>query len=173
MPSAADLLGAMFRQNTHYNMGRQGYGYGWECERYPRVTFIDRTFRPSREHPDGLQTRTWYVDGAEVASVEAAAEALQMPPTLTEDEARVLELVPFSFMCLRRLEDDLAGVERPKGGIMPETPHSRVLRWLHGLRAKGMIEYGQQPGRSDGRPWGDSVPEHMRWSPTVRRRSYP
>lgn len=170
MIAASDLLGAMFQQTAHYNMGRSGYGYGWECESYPRVMFIDRTFRPCKEHPDGATTRTWYVDGAEVASVEAAAEVLQKPPVLTEDEARVLELVPFDFTCLRGLEDDLAGTERDQGAVIKwDSPHSRVMGWMHGLHSKGMIEYGRQPGRSDGKPWSDIVPEHLRWSPTVRR----
>jgi hypothetical protein len=169
MVDVSDLMNAIYRQSAHYNMGRSGYGYGYECEKYPRVMFIDRTFRPCKEHPDGATTRTWYIDGAEVASIEAAAEALQKPPMLSDDERRVLALLPDTFEPLRRVEDDLAGVERPSGGIMPDTPHSRVLGWLHSLRAKGMIEYGKQPDRSDGQSWSDSVPEHMRWSPTVRR----
>jgi hypothetical protein len=164
------LMTANYHYAAHYNMGRNGYGYGYRCEEFPRISFIDRDYRPTKENPDARMVREWYVDGAKVESVEAAARALAKPPTLTDDEKRILESIPPEFVPARKLEDDLAGVERPSGGIKSETPHSRVLRVLYVLHAKGLIQYGKTPERDDGKPWSDAVPEHMRWSPTIRRR---
>lgn len=165
---------ASWEYAAHYNMGKLGYGYGHRCEQEPRLSFIDRAYKPSREHPDGLNEREWYVDGAstgkESAGLTAALAALLVPPVLTDDEKRILEMVPTDFVGLRALENELAGVPKPAGGVMPDTPHSRVSRWLSSLVDKGMVEYGRQPERSDGEPWSAFVPEHLRWSPTIRRR---
>lgn len=175
MITRADIERSTFEYVAHYNMGfvedpdpnidrHKGYGYGYRCIQFPRLGFINRVYTLD----DGGAARTWSVDGADVASLEAAVEALNIPPVLTEDEQRILAQVPPEFTDLRELEDKLAGVPNPEGAIMPDTPHARVLRWLKALQDKGMIEYGR-------RPWaaGDSPEiniEHLRWSPTIRRR---
>lgn len=165
----ADIDVAPFRGDVHYNMGDKGYGYGFRCERYPRLRFIDRHHKPSRKHPDGLNTRTWCVDGIELESLTAALAALNQPVVLTDDEKAMLALIPDDWQSLRQVEDDIAGVDQPKGAIMPDTPHSRVLALMYQLRNKGVVEIGRKPERGDGEPWSDAVPEHMRWSPTVRK----
>lgn len=165
----ADIGVAPFRGDVHYNMGDKGHGYGFRCERYPRLRFTERHYKPSRKHPDGLNTTTWYVDGAEVASLDAAIAALNQPTVLTDDEKAMLALIPDDWQSLRQVEGDLAGVDHPTGAIMPDTPHSRVLAIMDRLRNKGVIELGRKPERDDGEPWHKGVPEHMRWSPTVRK----
>jgi len=164
------LTGEMFDYALHVHMGsRVGYGYGWRCRRWPRLSYLDRVYKPTKQHPDGRSTRTWSVDGVERLDLGDALAALVGWPTLTEDELRVLALVPAEFTNLRRVEDDLAGVPHPEGGIKPDTPHYRVLRWLDALKDKGLVEYGKSPECGDGLPWHDAVPEHRRWSPTIRR----
>lgn len=168
-----DLESASFEYTTHYNMGRAGYGYGYRCVQHPRLSLIHRSFRPSKEEPDGKNTETLYVDGDEVADLDAAVARINIPPVLTEDETRILAMIPDEFVSLRTLKDELAGVDCPWGAIMPNTPHARVMDWLSSLAEKGMIEYGKNPNRDDGQPWSDIVPEHARYSPTVRRRPPP
>lgn len=166
----ADLEGVMFSMAMHLNMGRAGYGYGWRCDRYPRLMFIDRWFKATPKEPDARAVRTWHVDGIECLSMGDALAALAGWPALTDDERRILAAVPVDFVPLRALEDELAGVPHPKGAIEMDTPHSRVLTWLDALQNKGLVEYGRDPGRGDGLPWSDGVPEHLRWMPTIRRR---
>src|SRR3974390_959367 len=55
----------MFKSVAHYNMGKAGYGYGYRCIKYPRLSFVDYFFRPSRKNPDGADVRIWYADGKE------------------------------------------------------------------------------------------------------------
>lgn len=153
---------------AHYNMGRAGYGYGFRCVEFSRLMVIDQCYRPSKEWPDGKHTRTYYVDGAEVADLAAAIAALNVPPVLTEDEQRILDFIPREFTDLRELEDELAGVPHPKNAIMPDTPHYRVMHWLDGLRNKGMVELGKRKLADDYKP--ENTFTHLRWSPTIRRK---
>ena len=175
MIARADIERSTFEYVAHHNMGYvqdpdpkldryKGYGYGYRCIDFPRLGFIDRVYTLD----DGGVTRTWMVDGADAASLEAAIEALNVPPVLTEDEQRILARIPLEFTDLRELEDKLAGVPRPEGGIMPDTPHAHVMDWLRALRDKGTIEYGRRPLS----PVYDPILETEvdRWSPTIRRR---
>lgn len=130
-------------QSVHYNMGARGYGYGFRCQDFPRLTVIERSFRPTREEPDGKFTRTWCVDGLEVPSFEAAVEKLKVPPFITDDEQRVLELVPFEFTDARQLESDLSGTDNESGATRLESARGRVTLWLMALHAKGLVEYGR------------------------------
>jgi len=175
MITRADIEQATFEYVTHYNMGyvddpdpnvnrHKGYGYGFRCVEFPRLGFIDCVHTLD----DGGATRTWNVDGSDVASLEAAIEALNVPPVLTDDEQRILARIPPEFTDLRELEDKLAGVRRPKGGIMPDTPHAHVMDRLRALQDKGMIEYGRQPLSSVYDPILET--EIDCWSPTIRRR---
>lgn len=171
MITRTDIDHVTFRSNAHYNMGKDGYGYGYECEELPRLRFIDRHYRPNREHPDGRNTRTWCVDGAELESLDAAVAALNLPPVITPEEDAALAQIPLWFVGLREMEDILAGVPRPEGAIEWKSPHSVALMMIEGLRAKGLVELGKRSERGDGQPWSDAVPEHCRWTPTIRRRS--
>lgn len=164
MITAADLEGESFRNDAHYNMGKAGYGYGYRSINYPRLRFIDKTYRQEQR-----TTRTWYVDGAECPSYEDAIEALNKPPVLTDEEKATLEKIPQEFVDARKLANTLAGCEREGARLEPGTPHYSVRLILTSLHDKGVIEYGRNPERSDGQPWDDIVPEHLRWSPTIRR----
>lgn len=42
------------------------------------------------------------------------------------------------------------------------------LDWLRALQDKGMVEYGRKPWPDDYKP--EMKIEHLRWSPTIRRR---
>lgn len=150
MITKADL--GNFQGGDHYNRGSLGGGWGSRCVKYPRLYFIDWHFKKTR-----TVEREWTVDGEKVADLEAAIAALNKPPILTLGELAWLEKMPSEWTPLRKLEADLGGIEV-------------CYVWMHALASKGMIEYGKSPERSDGEPWGDSVPEHQRYSPTVRRR---
>ena len=171
----ADLDRCTVVQSAHYNMGyvedpdprvdrHKGYGYRYRCVEFPRLGFIDRVYTLD----DGRVTRTWSVDGTDVADLDAAIVALNVAPILTEDEQRILARIPPEFTDLRELEDKLAGVPRPKDGITPDTPHAHVMGRLQALRDKGMIEYGRRPLS----PVYDPILETEVdcWSPTIRRR---
>lgn len=171
MITAADIEGAECFSDAHYNMGfdergrQKGYGYGYRFTKYPRLQFIDRAYY----NTENRHTRTWYVDGLECADLAAAIEALNVPPVLTDDEKAALERIPPEFMSYRGLIDQLAGGKNPDGAIMPDTPHSKAHHLIDGLRNKGVVEMGKAPERSDGAPWSEILPEHLRWSPTIRR----
>jgi hypothetical protein len=175
MITLADIEQATFEYVAHYNMGfvehpdpkidrHKGYGYGYRCVEFPRLGFIDRVYTLD----DGGVTRTWRVDGADVADLTAAIVALNVPPILIEDEQRILARIPPEFTDLCELEDKLAVVPRPEGGIMPDTPHAHVMDRLQALRDKGMIEYGRRPLPACYDPILET--EVDRWSPTIRRR---
>lgn len=171
MITAAEIEGAACFDDVHYNMGfdehgrQKGYGYGYCFTNFPRLRFIDRVYKTEGNR----RTRTWYVDGAECADLPAAIAALNKPAVLTDDERAALERIPVEFVDLRKMEDQLAGCEHPEGAIEPGTPHAIATDLIHRLRAKGAVELGKQPDRSDGEPWHETVPEHLRWSPTIRR----
>jgi hypothetical protein len=148
----------------HLNGGAKFFGYIHRCVEHPRLTRRD-----IYDKKDKSVTSTWRVDGEDVADLAAAVERLNTPAVLTLDEAAALALIPTEFTNLRAVENIVAGCERPSGAIMPNTPHSRAHDVMRSLQAKGAIEYGRSPERSDGLPWADSVPEHLRYSPTVRR----
>lgn len=176
--TAAEITLSTWEYCAHYNMGAKGYGYGHRCVEFPRLSMIDRYYKPSKEHPDGLMQREWRVDGDVVATAraldwsvapDAALAALAIAPKLTDDEVRILDLVPWDYVEIRGLETELAGVDRPSGGIMPNTPHSRVMTWLGQLHDKGMIEYGKRELPDDGRTRGFPF-EHMNYEAVVRRR---
>jgi hypothetical protein len=162
-----EIFGLEFRGAIHLNMGAKGYGWIFECERWPRLRIMWRHFKPTRAEPDGRDVQTYMVDGLEVADLDAAVAALNQPVQLTPEEEAAWRLVPAEFEDLRRVEDDLAGAERPRGAIMPDTPHSRVMHLLDALREKGAVELGKRPWPADYKP--ENKIEHLRWSPTIRR----
>ena len=82
MITLADLEKSTFLEGAHYNMGRKGYAYRYDCVEYPRFRFINRTYRNKRR-----TVREWYVDGSRVADLDAVVAALNVPPVLTDDEA--------------------------------------------------------------------------------------
>lgn len=162
-----DLTASHMKERAHLNGGRDWFGYIHQCVEYPRLSRLDKYLRKNRSVES-----TWRVDGAPVADLGAAVTALNVPPVFTEDEQALLDRIPLEFSNLRKLEDELAGGARaPASERGTDSPHHKVMTLLHSLNDKGALEYGRDPGRSDGPPWSDAVPEHLRWSPTIRRRA--
>lgn len=152
-----------FEYAAHYN-ARPDFGHGHRCIKYPRLSLIDWGRKKTR-----TMEREWYVDGQKVSDLDAAIAALNVHPVLTEDEWSLLDRIPTEFVNLRKLEAELSGTT---GHVTPKlaVEEHRVFLLMHMLKNKGMLEYGKSPERSDGKPWDSSIPEHMRFSPTVRRR---
>lgn len=161
--TVALLAGTHLRTTAHLNGGREWFGYLFQCIEYPRLQRLDRYYRKDRN-----VVSVWKVDGQEVESLDAAAEALNVPPILTPEEAVALALVPDEFTNLRQVENLIAGCER-LDGIRTSGAIADAITLLHALRNKGAVELGKSPERSDGQPWADSVPEHLRFSPTIRK----
>lgn len=78
------------RETAHYNGGKEWFGYGHQCIEQPRLYRLDRYARKDRS-----VTSTWSVDGNDCADFEAAVEALNTPPTISDDERTMLaDLLP-------------------------------------------------------------------------------
>lgn len=167
MITVDDVNKSHLAERAHFT-GHGFFGYVKQCVEHPRLQRVEKCVRKTR-----AVEVTWQVDGQNVASLEAAVEALNVPVVLTDDEAEALDLVPPTFAGLRAVEDKIAACPRPAGGIQPNTPHSRALDLIHRLQNKGVVELGKSPDRSDGKPWSDTLPAHLRFSPTVRRRPAP
>lgn len=158
------LSGTHLRTIAHINGGSEWFGYRLRCIEYPRLQRLDRYMRKDRS-----VVSTWAVDGEGVENLAMAAEALNHPPVFTEDEIAALALVPDEFANLRHVQDLIAGHEREPGTATASPEHGRAFGLLYALQDKGAVELGKSPDRTDGKPWDDSVPEHMRFSPTIRK----
>jgi hypothetical protein len=97
----ADLEAAHIVHAAHLDgpRGRNGwFGDMHRCVQYPRLQRRVRYFRKDRSHDV-----TWYVDGQEVGKALAdALPLLNVPPELTDEEKRVLDMVTDDFVDLRR-----------------------------------------------------------------------
>lgn len=108
------------RETSHYNGGKEWFGYGRQCIQEPRLGAIDRYYRKDRS-----VVRTWKVDGLDCVDADAAWAALQRPPVFTEEELAALATV----------------------GDEPTDHRGSLDHTLaHWLKCKGAIEYGP-PGR--------------------------
>jgi len=157
-----------FAFEAHYNLGTNGYGYGFRCIAYPRLKIIEWYYKGTfAKRSNTKQRRAWFVDGIEVSTIELAISYLKNPPILTPDEERILADLNETFVDLRAWEDTLKGPLRTKG--MNENEASVfVHRLIDGLRDKGVVELGKEPWPEDYKPEMDF--ENMRWSPTIRKR---
>lgn len=108
------------RETAHYNGGKEWFGYGGQCIQEPRLGYIDRYYRATRD-----RVRTWKVDGQDCADADAAWAALQVPVVVTDEERAALKIIGDEPADYRRAIDH---------------------EITHFLRAKGLIEYGP-PGR--------------------------
>jgi hypothetical protein len=144
--TAKDLEGALTHHTRHGNMGyaddgrHKGYTYEHRFEKYPRLGFRDI----HHTLDDGGWSRVWMVDGADAADLDAALKALDTPPVINAEEAETLKKIPRVFVKFQLAWDLIAGVPHPEGAIMPNTPHSRVLRLLTLLGDKGLVEFGKK-----------------------------
>lgn len=110
--TAADLLKCTMREESHFNGGKEWFGYRFRCVQHPRLSRFDKYIRPIR----GVKS-TFEVDGEEVASLEAAAELLATPYEVLPEDRKLLALIP----------DDWALLDQ----------RSRFLR----LRDVGLVEF--------------------------------
>lgn len=116
----ADLKGCHMRQTMHLNGGSEWFGYAYQCVEHPRLQRLDRYLRKDRSVES-----TWSADGVDHVDLQAALDALQTPPVLTEDERAALARVPAEFVRLR--------------DVLP-------YQMIKALDAKGLIEWSGEPG---------------------------
>lgn len=69
--SDLDLSELTFKEDVHYNGGKEWFGYGWTCVQEPRITMIRRYFRKTRTSKD-----EWRLDGNPVVDAQAAVTEL-------------------------------------------------------------------------------------------------
>ena len=113
-----------FREDgRHYNGGKVFFGYGYTAVGEPRLKMIRRWYRQGKQR--GQTEDRFFVDGAHVATYEAALNALKLPPVYSLDDARAL----------RKIGDEPADYRASIG-----------FERLHSLHDKGAIEWGP-PGR--------------------------
>ena len=80
-----------FREDgSHYNGGKEFFGYGYRALGEPRLKMIRRWYRQGERR--GKTEDRYFVDGQRVESYAAALEALRTPPALTDDERPFLAL---------------------------------------------------------------------------------
>lgn len=120
-----------FRENgSHYNGGREFFGYGYDAIGEPRLSMIRRWYRQGARK--GQTEDAFFVDGGHVESYGAALIALRSPPVFTEEELEALA----------QIGDEPADWRK--------TLNINVLQFL---KAKGAIAWGP-PGRCARTPEG-------------------
>lgn len=95
---------------------------GWfgnllRCQQQPRLTRLDKCIRKTR-----TVEVSWHVDGRLQVSLEAAIEALNVPPEVTDEEAKVLGVLGDEFVDMRQTIN---------------------LPVLMDLRDKGLVEFAE------------------------------
>jgi len=83
-----DLKYCGLREDAHYNGGKEFFAYLMRCTQHPRLTRYDRYSRL-----DKSVTSIWRVDGQDVASLDSAIDALNQPPTFSEEELAILATI--------------------------------------------------------------------------------
>ncbi|MCJ2128461.1 hypothetical protein [Methylobacterium sp. E-045] len=125
-----DVLAGQFIENGHINYGPDGSGWPMQHTTIPRLSCIDRIYKGPALKKAGVSfERLWCVDGAQVANLEAAIVALNVPPVFTHEERAVLEHAPADWVELIGFRERVA----TETGL-------RVGAALTGLREKGAIE---------------------------------
>ena len=94
--TANTLRGSRLFERSHVNGGPEWFGYILQCEEFPRLSRLDRYARRDRS-----VSSTWRVDGEDVDNLDHAAERLNIPPALTDDEIAVLRRVTDEWQDLR------------------------------------------------------------------------
>lgn len=87
----ADYNSWRFQKDAiHYNGGAVFFGYGHRCVTQPRLLVIDKYFRKDRS-----AQRSYLIDGKlPFTTLPEALAALEKPPTLSDDELRLLRALP-------------------------------------------------------------------------------
>lgn len=134
-----DLAGPQFNNMTHMNLGGGSYGYGYVSTEFPRIGFRDYTYRGARAKKEGCsRRRVWTLDGVVMESVQAAMDGHAIAPVPTEDEAKVLALVPVDWQPYRETSheiDKALGLPEREEGM---AAHS--YRHLSTLKDKDLVQ---------------------------------
>lgn len=134
-----DLAGPQFNNTMHMNLGGGSYGYGYTSTEFPRIGFRDYTYRGARAKKEGCsRRRVWTLDGLPVESKQAAMDGHAIAPTIDEDEAKVLALVPDDWQPYRETSreiDQALGLPEREEGM---AAHS--YRYLSTLRDKDLVQ---------------------------------
>lgn len=87
----SDYNGWRFQRDAiHYNGRPEWFGYGHRCVTQPRLLVIDKYFKCDRS-----VQRSFMVDGKlSFTMLAEALAALANPPTLSDDELRLLRALP-------------------------------------------------------------------------------
>lgn len=149
-----DLKNSHTKEQAHFT-GQGFFGYTHTCIEYPRLSCIDKYLKSDRS-----VTRTWRVDGVDVKDWNEAVEKLNVPPIITLDERMALDVIPDEFEGLRAVEKT----------VKERFGDEEGRRLMYRLDVLGLTELGRSPDRSDGLPWDEGVPDHLRFSPTIRKR---
>ncbi|WP_018045447.1 hypothetical protein [Methylobacterium sp. 88A] len=138
-----DVKAGKLRDDGHMNYGPNGSGWLMQHSAIPRLTCIDRGYAGAARQAAGLPfERVWCVDGMPVASLEAAIDALNVPPVFTDEERTVLEHVPVEWVERVAFSERIAA----KAGL-PIGPA------LEGLHRKGALETAFRPGEPFATVW--------------------
>lgn len=139
-----DIAGPQFQYMMHMNLGGGSYGYGYVSTEFPRIGWRDYTYRGARAKKEGCSTRrVWTLDGMPMESKEAAMAAHANPPVITEDEQKVLDLVPADWQPYRetsRSIDKALGLPEREEGMA-----AACYRHLSTLKDKGMVQTMKEP----------------------------
>lgn len=77
---------------AHYNGGKVFFAYLHRCVEQPRLSRFDKYWRDTK-----AVESTWRTDGVDHASMDAAIEALNTPPTFDAEELAFLASAPLEF----------------------------------------------------------------------------
>lgn len=139
-----DVHAGKLRESGHLNYGRDGSGYLMRHTTIRRLQAIDRHYKGKAAEKAGTRAeRLWLVDGVQVADLDAAVAALNVPVVVTDEEAAALAHIPGVFTERKHV---MAAIEKAGARERP------VLTILLGLGDKGLIEWGRIEGADDRRP---------------------
>lgn len=125
--TAAEAEGWLYRETAHINGGPDWFGYKHVCFQHPRLTRVDRYARRGR-----TVTSILYVDGQEVADLEAAVQALMKAPVIAPELLAFLKLMPSQWTKKSDLFAEAAHGEENRNA---------VLIALLNLAALGLVEW--------------------------------
>lgn len=81
-----DLASCHLRERMHLNGGKEWFGYIHVVVEHPRLSRMDKYTRKDK----GVQS-TWRVDGVDCADLDAALDALAVPPSISYGERLILQ----------------------------------------------------------------------------------
>lgn len=106
---------------SHYNGGAAWFGYGYRAVGEPRFRIVRKWFR--RGLLRGTTADLLYVDGAEVADIAEAEEALTKKPVFTAEEIAALRLISDQSADHRRIINfEIRYALTNKGAIVWDPP---------------------------------------------------